>query len=213
MLRRLGPAPWWLLALSGIFLTAVAVLLAASLARPEPPPTFPPGAGFRDTDPDGVVRGRYTVDARNPERWTYWSFARGEVSGDPEPEGWDLAVRRFRLVVNGGPGFPGRAAARALGAAPEGALPVPSAAALRDAEGTRGRLAEDPRTPALERWYRYGFFTHLLRPEPVLYGLRTAGGGRAALRILSYYCPGAEPGCVTFDYAWDPSSEPGNHGR
>ncbi len=196
-MRLGGGTPWWLVALSATFLAVMAGLLGASLLRPDPPPTFAPG-GVREEGPDGVIRGRQTLDARDPDRWAFFSFR--SVS-EPEPVTWDLAARRFRVVVNGGEGYSGRGGARALGDVPVdsvGVVPV---------EGyvpTKGPLEGDPRHPVLEDWYRYAFLTHLLHARPVTYAVRTAEGGYAVLRILSYYCPGAEPGCLTFAYAWRP---------
>ena len=60
----------------------------------------------------------------------------------------------------------------------------------------------DSVNPALERWYDYGFTSHLLTPKPGVYAVRTAEGDYAALRFLSYYCPGARAGCVTFEYVY-----------
>ncbi len=54
----------------------------------------------------------------------------------------------------------------------------------------------------LEDWYDYSFLTHLLEPGPTTWILRTADGRHAKVRILGYYCPGAEPGCVTLEYAY-----------
>jgi hypothetical protein len=35
--------------------------------------------------------------------------------------------------------------------------------------------------------------------------VRTADGRFAKMRILSYYCTGATPGCVTFEYVYQGS--------
>jgi hypothetical protein len=62
--------------------------------------------------------------------------------------------------------------------------------------------ASDSTNPAIERWYDYGFLSHLLTPRPRVYAVRTADGRYAKLKILSYYCPGASPGCMTFRYVF-----------
>lgn len=196
MERRLR-APWWLLALSAAFLAGMAAILASSMVRPAAPPGFVPGEAVRWTEPGGTVRGRFTLDARHSTHWAYFSFARGKALVTPGPREWDLAARRFSLVVNGGPRFAGEGGARALGDIPLDTLrDLPDT----DYEPTAGSLADSPRHPVLEDWYRYGFVSHLLRPRPITYGIRTADGRYAALRILSYYCAEAEPGCVTFEY-------------
>ena len=69
---------------------------------------------------------------------------------------------------------------------------------------TSGRLEDSApaATPALERWYEYSFFAHTLEPKKETYVLRTAAGRYAKLKILSYYCPAATPGCVTIAYGY-----------
>ena len=57
---------------------------------------------------------------------------------------------------------------------------------------------------ALRRWYRYGFFSHLLTPAGNVYAIRTADLRYAKLEILSYYCPGPVAGCLTFRYVYQP---------
>jgi hypothetical protein len=67
-------------------------------------------------------------------------------------------------------------------------------------EGYRGMEAvgRDTTLAVLNDWYSYT--THVLRPRDQTFALRTAAGRRAAVRFLSYYCPGAQPGCVTLRY-------------
>jgi hypothetical protein len=38
-----------------------------------------------------------------------------------------------------------------------------------------------------------------------VYAIRTADGRYAKLEIVSYYCPGAVSGCLTFRYAYQGS--------
>lgn len=140
---------------------------------------------------------RVTVDATDPDRWAYFDFSRGAVVRNPEPDGWDLAFRRFHAMLNGGPGFPGRAAAVALDS-----VPLDSLETAPDSGWTTVRSPGDSVSPVLARWYDYGFISHLLTPRPVTYAIRTADGRWAALRFLSYYCPGPTPGCVTFEYVY-----------
>ena len=54
----------------------------------------------------------------------------------------------------------------------------------------------------LDEWYTYSFTSHVLRPKDQTLGIRTAKGQHVALRFLSYYCTGAQPGCVTIRYAF-----------
>jgi len=69
-----------------------------------------------------------------------------------------------------------------------------------------GWVASDARhdsaNAAITRWYDYGFTSHLLTPKARVYAVRTADGRFAKLRLLSYYCPGPTPGCITFEYVY-----------
>jgi len=79
---------------------------------------------------------------------------------------------------------------------PEPVLPLPAVdPPLEDA-------AVVSTNDAIGRWYRYSWTSHLLTALPRTYAVRTAGGEAVKLRFVSYYCPGATPGCVTFEYAW-----------
>lgn len=189
--------PGWLIAISGIFLVGLLAIVASSFLRPSPE-AYPPTLSTPDEVGERTVRGRYTVDARDPDRWVFFDFSRRAAVTDPGPREWDLGLRRFHLIVNGGEGYAGVAGARVVPAGGTEPLELPRS----DYVGTRGRLEREATHPVLDEWYDYGFFTHLLTPRPVTYALRTADGRYAAIRIVAYYCPGAVPGCVTFDYAY-----------
>lgn len=175
-------------------------LVVTSLQRPSLPtyapsdlPASPSGSGADSLVPSRVV----TLDARDPDEWVRFSFARSGVVDEGDTD-WDLAARRFHLIVNGGERFPGSAGALDMGDVPFDRV---------DRVPHEGYLATEysggePRHPALQTWYRYSFLSHLLRPEPRTYAIRTVDGRYAKLRLLSYYCPEAEPGCVTFRYAF-----------
>jgi hypothetical protein len=180
-------------ALAGV----AALLVAASLRRPEPPTFAPTAADPGDVGEAAVGPVTYTIDASTPEAWRFFDFSRGSLVESPSPLEWDLAFRRFGIITNGGEGFVGDAGAIDLGPATFDTLTrVP-------AQGYEGSVAaRDSVNPALERWYDYGFTSHLLTPKPRVYAIRTADGRFAKLEILSYYCPGALPGCLTFRYVY-----------
>lgn len=194
-----GRFPWWLGGLGALFLALVAYVVASSLHRPSPP-TYSP------SEPDPAPVGErlvpdtaITLDARSPERWVALDLSRGAVVGDTAGPDWDLAARRFHLIVNGGPGFPGRGGAVDLGSVPfDSVVRAPS----DGYRATRRDRTGDPEHPVLRDWYRYDFFSHMLFPRPRTYAVRTADGRYAKLEVLSYYCPGAEPGCLTLRYAY-----------
>jgi hypothetical protein len=139
----------------------------------------------------------YTIDASDPESWRFFDFSRGSRVEGPAPLEWDVAFRRFNIVTNGGEGFAGQGGALDLGeVAFDSVTSVPP-------DGYQASQARrDTVNAALKGWYDYGFTSHLLKPSPRVYALRTADGRYAKLEILSYYCPGAMPGCVTFRYVY-----------
>ncbi|NIP78149.1 MAG: hypothetical protein GWM90_02655, partial [Gemmatimonadetes bacterium] len=162
----------------------------------DPPPVY----AITSARPAEVGAGqvgpvRLTLDAGHPDRWVYFDFSRGATVEEPRPGGWDLAFRRFHVTTNGGPGFAGRGAAIDLGDVPLDAVGVLPDSGWTVADG-------DSVNAALARWYDYGFVSHLLTPRARTYGIRTADGRFAAIRFLSYYCPGPTPGCVTFEYVY-----------
>jgi len=182
------------LAAVGSLVAGAIVLVALSLRQPDVPEYPPtPTEGNREV---GAGPRILTVDASDPDRWRYVNLARGTVAEDPSGTEWDLAFRRFEARINGGAGFPGVGGVLDLGT-----LPIDSVLSLPRA-GYVGMIAagRDTSQTLLDDWYSYSFTSHVLQARDQTLGLRTATGQHAALRFLSYYCPGAQPGCVTMSY-------------
>jgi hypothetical protein len=188
--------PAWLWLAGGSFVLLIALVIAASVSRPEPsvfglsrlearePPT---GLAGPDT---------MTLDARDGESWVRFDLERGTVSAPGEA--WDLAVKRYRLAINGGEGFHGRGGVVRLGRSFEEVIEAP-------AEGyapSRVTGGGDTVNAVLDGWYAYSWLSHLLRPEPGTFVIRTHDGRYAKLAVLGYYCPGPEPGCLTIEVAY-----------
>jgi hypothetical protein len=188
------------LGIAGIVLLAAlgATLVTLTLRRPSVPTYAPTRAEPRDAGRALVGPVVYTVDATAPDRWRYFSFARGAVVEDPGPRDWDLAFKRYQIIANGGARFAGEAGLRDLGEVPFAAVHEVPADGYAGTEGP----PDDPRHPAIAGWYHYGFFSHVLTPRPRVWAVRTADGRHAKLEILGYYCTGAEPGCLTFRYVF-----------
>jgi hypothetical protein len=182
--------PPLLLALLLAFTAFLALLLAQSLA-PKRVATFTPSHPGPDgrwhrSAPDAA--DTVTVDARDEDAWRFVDLDRGALLAPPDTAGWDLAIRRFRIIVGDAVADLGPVAFDAVAVAPErGYVPT--------------RFANDTTNPAIEHWYRYGFLSHVLRPGGRVYVVRTDAGSYAKLEILSYYCPGPVAGCLTFRYA------------
>ena len=185
------------LLIGGLVGLVAAVLVFLTLQRPAPPmyapsPVSPDSAGNTRVGP--LTR---TVDATASDAWTYFSFQAGAVVRDPGPTDWDLAFRRFQVIANGGQGFFGEGGILDLGEVPfDSVRTIP-------AEGYVPTVARgDSVNAAIREWYDYSFLSHLLSPRPRVYAIRTANGHLAKLELLGYYCPGAQPGCVTFRYVY-----------
>lgn len=171
----------------------VAILLVVLSLRREPPPGYPV-SHLGPADVGNRLHGPRTVTLDASGGWVFFSFATVATVREPGPMDWDIAFRRFHVMVNGGPGFAGRGAVADLGAIDFDAVSVAPDTGWVD------RAARDSTNTAIARWYDYGFTSHLLTPKRRVYALRTADGRYARLRFLSYYCEGGRPGCITFEY-------------
>jgi hypothetical protein len=177
-----------------------AVVVAIALHRPEPPVFAPTPARESEVDARLTAPAVYTVDATSATEWQFFDFSRGSVVSDPGPLDWDLAFRRFRIIANGGQGFAGRGGIADLGPVVFDGMHSLPATGYAPTSARR-----DSTNAAIAHWYRYGFTSHILKPEPRVYAVRTADGRYAKLEILGYYCPGARPGCLTFRYVYQGS--------
>jgi len=177
---------------------AIAMTLVALTLRPPNIPTHSPTPPApRDTGHTMVGPVVSTVDATSPEQWRYFSFHLGSVLESAGPKDWDLAFRRYQVIANGGAEFAGGGGILDLGEASFADVKtVPQTGYQGNDRGL------DPRNPAIVSWYRYGFFSHALTPKRHVWAVRTADGRYAKIEILSYYCPGARPGCLTFRYVY-----------
>ncbi len=175
-------APLPLVAGFAIFLAAIAGLVAASVARPAVA-TFAPSAPRAAHRPGAL--DTVTLDASDDSRWIFFDFAAGRALVPPDTAGWDLAVRRFHVMV-------------ADAAANVGAADFAAVTAAPDSGFVRTMAARDTTNAAIERWYRYGMLTHLLTPRGDVHVVRGRDGSFAKVEMLSYYCPGVRPGCLTF---------------
>jgi hypothetical protein len=180
-----------------LLVIAAILFVLSSLDRPELPtraPDPPRPQVLGDTLVGPIVT---TVDASDQRAWVRFQFSQASVVEEVDPLGWDLAFRRNRIIANGGPGFAGRGGIRDVGE-----ISFTEVVELPEEGYLPNRGVTDTLNPAIEKWYDYGFTTHLLTPKPRVYAVRTADGRYVKLAILSYYCPGARPGCLTFRWVW-----------
>jgi hypothetical protein len=193
---RDGRTPAWLWIAGLVFAAAIGLVVADSISRPEAPVFALSRLDAREAPTNFAGPDTVTIDARDGGRWTRFDLARGTVAHAGER--WDLAVKRYRLVVNGGDGFGGVAGVRRIDAAFEDVVEAP----LGGYEPSRVTGGADTVNTALDGWYAYSLFSHLLEPEPATFIVRTHDGKYAKFAVLGYYCPGPEPGCLTIEYAY-----------
>jgi HmuY protein len=174
----------------------------------------PPVGNFAVTPPNPTeVADRlvgpvfYTLDARASEQWTFFDFSRGSVVEVPHQFGvdWDLAFQRHKILANGAATNPkGRGAILNLGeVAFDEVLGAPPEGYVGDTIASINPEAIITENLAIKAWYHYNFLTHILRPRPNVYAIRTADGKYAKMRIVSYYCDGGQAsGCFTIEYVY-----------
>lgn len=148
---------------------------------------------------------RHTIDATVSNRWAHFSFSKGTVSyGEKiarESLDWDLAFHRAKMISNGGVTNPsGKGAVAVVETASFESLTSVPEAGLFHADRIDGNPSE-PKNPTLDKWYKYDFWTHRLKPKEQVFVIRTADGHYAKLRILDYYC-GVVAACYTISYTY-----------
>ncbi len=132
-----------------------------------------------------------TIDARDETQWTFFDFERRSTVIPPDTASWDIAFRRFDLISSSG--------ARNLGPVPyDSTIDVPQTGFVPTT------WSPDTVNTVLDRWYDYGFTTHLLTPQDNVYVVRTPENGSVKFQVLSYYCSGMVAGCITFRYEYAP---------
>lgn len=191
MTRRRSPsrAPSLLVAGFALFLVAIAYLLASSLVRRQTRTFEPTPVATARSDGDALRTDTVTVDASDPRTWRFFDFDQGARVEPPDTAGWDLAIRRYHVIAAG--------AIADLGPlAFDGVERVPRADFIPNAAG------RDTVNPAIRHWYDYGMLTHLLESSRHVYLVRTRDRRYAKLEVVSYYCTGLRPGCMTFRYAY-----------
>jgi len=179
----------------GVIVLCAVLFIWTSLERPELPTFIPTVSMPAEVGTERDAR-TVTVDASDPDIWHFFDFSQGSVLDAPGVVEWDLAFRRFQIIVNGGRNLAGQGGVVSLGElAFEGVSDVPE-------NGYVVAEKNDSVNAALEDWYDYSMTSHVLQPKQTVYAIRTADGRYAKMEILGYYCVGALPGCTTFRYVY-----------
>ncbi len=202
-----------------IALSAVAALVFASCADDLREDVGSPDATVNPDDPDAsVLSGEIghvdngdgttttTVNATSHEDWIYLQFsskAQTTPSGPEDSQEWDVAFRRFDLMLNGG--VSGTGGMQVI------VLPGQDFDALTEAPaGTYGTDEvdgdDDDSDPDLffaseeGGWYDYDVSTHVLTPKEQVYVIRSSGGEYFKLRFLTYYDEAGTSGYLQFQW-------------
>ena len=190
MTGRRGSArpPILVLVIGAAFLLLVASLVIGSLTTPEYP-AFALSAPRPVLVGDSLVGpGTYTLDASATDRWRRFDFGRNAAV---DSGAWDVAFRRFHLIVAPGGGI-----------VDLGPVPFDSVVELPAAGYADNTAGPDTTNPAVGKWYAYSMLSHLLTSKHHVYGVRTPRAKYAKLELLAYYCRDAGTACITFRYAY-----------
>ncbi|MBK7154282.1 MAG: HmuY family protein [Sandaracinaceae bacterium] len=154
-----------------------------------------------------ATAGTLRVDASDTEEWIYVDLdARIEVMpADPLNDAvWDVAFRRFHIVVNGGVSGSGGVTVAAVDGQPFDVVEAPDMAAfvtdVADGED-EDALPDYVFSGGLDPWYAYDVVTHVLSPKARVFVLRTSAGGFVKLAIDDYYDGAGGSGHPTLRYA------------
>lgn len=175
------------------FVSALGYLMASSLATRDAlefdaTPAGPRAARATAAGDAATSEDTLTIDARTGNEWRFASLSRGLVRERGDSSGWEIAVRRHRIIAHG--------MLADLGVVPY--AQVRHAPANGFAHNTLGR---DSTNAATHHWYRYGMLSHLLEPNGHVFALRTQDSRYFKFEVLSYYCRGLEAGCLTIRFA------------
>lgn len=143
---------------------------------------------------------RIRIDARNYKQWIYFNFEQGIVHPRyVSSMNWDLAFKRYHIIANGGSAnLVARGGIADLGNVNPEKVEKPSSA--RYVLDTKTQNGLDSENAAIRHWYNYDYASHVLSPRPHLYAVRTPDNRLYLFRILDYYCPNSEAGCLMFEY-------------
>lgn len=155
----------------------------------------------------GPAIGTLSVDASDTEQWVYVDLdSRTEVMpADPLDDAvWDLAFRRFHVVLNGGvSGTGGVTAAMVDDAAFEAVQPPAAGAFTTDTPdgADEDALPDYVISGGDDPWYAYDVTTHVLTPKARVYVVRSTEGVLFKVAIERYYDGAGGSGHPTLRYA------------
>lgn len=140
------------------------------------------------------------IDATSLELWNHLDLetrAQAEESGP-----WDLRFQRSHISANGGVTGTGGVEVVPLAAAFAEVTAAPASGWITDApDGDDANLDPDYAFAQGEGWYAYDVQTHVLRPRPLVWVVRSTEGATIKLAIERYYDAAGSPAWITFRWA------------
>ena len=127
------------------------------------------------------------IDSTSYEAWRYVDLETGaEVAADGP---WDLATQRYHVQLNGGvSGSAGVEVAPVLDARLDGVTKAPETGWITDvADGDDENLLPDYAFEQGKGWYEYDTTSHVLKPWPIVWVVRTGDAQLMKLAIEGYY--------------------------
>jgi hypothetical protein len=180
----------------------------ADSIRPDRPDASLVDSAIDGVSPAGTVTtkqwpdGTFTtlVDATSLEAWIYVDFeTRAEIAMTGP---WDLRFQRFHISANGGVTGQGGVEVAPIPAPSLGEVTAaPATGWLTDApDGADANMDPDYAFEQGDGWYAYDAERHTLMPRPLIWVVKTAGGGTVKLALERYYDPAGTPGWITFHW-------------
>ncbi|MEM6955863.1 MAG: HmuY family protein [Myxococcota bacterium] len=168
----------------------------------------PPVTGNFTHAPDGEGV-QSNVDATSTDALQYIDLDTGEATDDPER--WDIAFRRFFVVMNGGLTGNGGVSATVVESVLSEVESAPENGYTTAVADTDGDPDMEPNTPfnnGVDDWYDYDINTHTLTAKERTYVVVTTEGAFVGLQILDYYNEAGTPARVSFRWRLLEGGEP-----
>lgn len=145
------------------------------------------------------------IDASRMDAWTYFDLETGQVASEPAAlPGWDLAMQRMSIKLNGGVSGTAGVQASVVTGTPYASLSAAPAAGWDTdrADGPDTDLMADFLLSVGETsWYDYDGTSHKLSPRPHVYAVKSGEGTYYKLAVLNYYNAAGSAGYLTVQWA------------
>lgn len=151
------------------------------------------------------------INAIDLGTWTHFKFSTGKVFKREkiarDSLDWDIALRRAKIITNGGATNPkGKGAIAMIEKTDfDSVTEIPSADAF--VLDVIPSTPDEPKNIAIDKWYKYDFIRHKLKPKKQIFIARTVDGNFAKFEILGYYC-GKTAGCYRLKYVYQGTGSP-----